>query len=235
MKFSLRWRQAIVIALALHIVVIGIFGFLIPWIDAVDEKPPEPTVEYSSGDGSADNGDGSGDEQQEEEQQPEEEPPQQQPEPQTPVPVQENITSPVTAKDPYNAIAEKKDAGEKETKKDDGNQAGNKGEKGGKKKQGKGNPPITLKPVYPPKGIVKFKGYITVQSLIKEEGTVKKTKLMTPVRDRKNPEMDKINKLAAEYASQWLFKPATDENGNAIETYKNISIPFNQPPKLEKE
>lgn len=142
MKFSLRWRQAIVIALALHIVVIGIFGFLIPWIDAVDEKPPEPTVEYSSGDGSADNGDGSGDEQQEEEQQPEEEPPQQQPEPQTPVPVQENITSPVTAKDPYNAIAEKKDAGEKETKKTTATKPAIKGKKAVKRNRARATRPL---------------------------------------------------------------------------------------------
>ena len=191
MRFKSKWKPAVLIAFAIHVVIIGIFGFLVPWIEgSADAQPSEPTVEYSAGDGTdGDGGDGSNQDEQQDEQKDEpkdeqkEETPQPTQEPVTPVP--ETVTSPVTATDPY--------------------------------------------------GIVKFKGYITVQAYINTDGKVPRGKLMTPVRDRNNPEMNRINSLAVEYAKKWLFKPATDENGNPIASYKNISIPFNSPPKLEKE
>lgn len=238
MRFRSKWKQALIIAVALHIVFIGIFGFLVPWIDGqAADKAPEPTVEFASGDGTDGDG-GSGDsEQQDQDEQKEEEKPEEQqpvtPEPSPVTPVPETITSPVTASDPYNAIAKKTSEGETaEPKSGNGRDSG---KKGGGKGQKKGNPPITEKTFYPPKGIVKFKGYITVQSLVGTNGKVTKVKLMTPVRDRKNPESAKVNKLAEEYAMKWLFKPATDENDNPIPAYKNISIPFNALPKVEKE
>jgi len=41
MRFRSKWKQALIIAVALHIVFIGIFGFLVPWIDgqAADKAP----------------------------------------------------------------------------------------------------------------------------------------------------------------------------------------------------
>ena len=57
MRFRSKWKQALIIAVALHIVFIGIFGFLVPWIDGqAADKAPEPTVEFASGDGT--DGDG---------------------------------------------------------------------------------------------------------------------------------------------------------------------------------
>ena len=145
----------------------------------------------------------------------------------------ETVTSPVTATDPYNALVTKsaQNGQPSVTKSTGGGKKGN----GGGGGQKRGNPPITEHTEYPPRGIVKFKGYITVQAYINTDGKVPRGKLMTPVRDRNNPEMNRINSLAVEYAKKWLFKPATDENGNPIASYKNISIPFNSPPKLEKE
>lgn len=239
MRFKSKWKPAVLIAFAIHVVIIGIFGFLVPWIEgSADAQPSEPTVEYSAGDGTdGDGGDGSNQDEQQDEQKDEpkdeqkEETPQPTQEPVTPVP--ETVTSPVTATDPYNALVTKsaQNGQPSVTKSTGGGKKGN----GGGGGQKRGNPPITEHTEYPPRGIVKFKGYITVQAYINTDGKVPRGKLMTPVRDRNNPEMNRINSLAVEYAKKWLFKPATDENGNPIASYKNISIPFNSPPKLEKE
>ena len=61
MRFKSKWKPAVLIAFAIHVVIIGVFGFLVPWIDGSADAPPsEPTVEYSAGDGTdGDGGDGS--------------------------------------------------------------------------------------------------------------------------------------------------------------------------------
>lgn len=113
MRFKSKWKPAVLIAFAIHVVIIGIFGFLVPWIEgSADAQPSEPTVEYSAGDGTdGDGGDGSNQDEQQDEQKDEpkdeqkEETPQPTQEPVTPVP--ETVTSPVTATDPYNALVTK--------------------------------------------------------------------------------------------------------------------------------
>ena len=109
MRFKSKWKPAVLIAFAIHVVIIGVFGFLVPWIEgSADAQPSEPTVEYSAGDGTeGDGGDGSNQDEQQDEQKDEqkEETPQPTQEPVTPVP--ETVTSPVTATDPYNALVTK--------------------------------------------------------------------------------------------------------------------------------
>ena len=70
MRFKSKWKPAVLIAFAIHVVIIGVFGFLVPWIEGSADAPPsEPTVEYSAGDGTdGDGGDGSNQDAQQDEQ-----------------------------------------------------------------------------------------------------------------------------------------------------------------------
>ncbi len=81
-------------------------------------------------------------------------------------------------------------------------------------------PPVALKEIYPPKIGLEFKGYVSVLVTIGIDGKIKAMKVI------KSSERIIIDNIALNAAKNWIFKPALDQDGNAMESNKIITFDF---------
>lgn len=81
---------------------------------------------------------------------------------------------------------------------------------------------IVIEKFYPPEGITTFKGRARVGGKINTEGKIVNPRIIVTSGSQR------VDEIAMGYAGKWTFIPAMDVNGNLIECYIMISIPFNQ-------
>lgn len=79
-----------------------------------------------------------------------------------------------------------------------------------------------VKPYYPAPGIVSFRGRVSVSGRIGKDGRIHETKIMI------TSGRPLVDALAMNCAKKWIYKPATDRNGQPMECNAIISIPFDR-------
>lgn len=229
MNYPKHWRLAFVLALFLHFFIWSGMTFLVPLLGAKPTIAAEDAIALEDVPGDdGEEGDAGA-----EEAEPEETPPQPEPEPE-PQPEEalppedapdetEDLddTSPIVAEDDADAIAQfKQEVAEAKT---------DTGKKVSSIIVHKGNgqhlnmAPKLVMDYYPPEGLVKFKGRVSVSATIGKDGHVTRTRIMVTSGQML------VDQHAMVAAKKWLFKPALDDKGQPMEVDKIIVIPFNVP------
>lgn len=237
MNYPKHWRLAFVLALFLHFFIWSGMTFLVPLLGSKPTIAADDAIALEDVPGDdGEEGDAGADEGTPDEAPPEPEPePQPEPEPE-PEPQPEDAlppedapdetedfddTSPIIADDDADAIAQfKQEVAEAKT---------NTGKKVSSIVVRKGNgqhlntAPKLLADYYPPEGLTKFKGRVTVAATIGKNGHVVRTKIMVTSGQML------VDQHAINAVKKWFFKPALDDKGQPMEVDKIISIPFNVP------
>lgn len=231
MNYPKHWRLAFVLALFLHFFIWSGMTFLVPLLGSKPTIAAEDAIALEDVPGDdGEEGDAGAEEGEPDETPPEPEPePEPQPQPDDAVSQEDapdetedfDDTSPIIAEDDADAIAQfKQEVAEAKTDT-------------GKKvsiivvRKGNGQhlntAPKLLADYYPPDGLTKFKGRVTVAATIGKNGHVIRTKIMVTSGQML------VDKHAINAVKQWFFKPALDDKGQPMEVDKIISIPFNVP------
>ncbi len=229
MNYPKHWRLAFLLALFLHFFIWSGMTFLVPFLGSKPTIAAEDAISLEDVPGDGDETDeDSGNS--EEDAAPEETPPEPEPEPPQDETPPEDVpdevedmddTSPIIADNDEDAIAQFKQE-VADAKKEPGKKVSNiivhKGNG-----QHLNTAPKLVMDAYPPEGIVKFKGRVSVAATIGKDGRVIRTKIMVTSGQML------VDQHAIVAVKKWLFKPALDDKGQPMEVDKIISIPFNVP------
>ena len=205
MHYQTHWRLAFLLAFFFQLIVWLVLMVVIPQVFKAMEFPAEETpipVEEPQ------------------EQEPEPEPPPPPPPPETEEP--EEVEAVVEAEIPEEAITEiLKDV---QDMKDDAAESAPKVLRSGEGKQ-MGQPGKILHAEQPPFGVIDFKGRIAVSAHIGKDGKVMSTRIMI---SSGNLIYDRMARRIVE--TKWKFTPASDVNGEPMESDMQCPVYFNMKP-----
>jgi hypothetical protein len=216
MHYQTHWRLAFLLAFFFQLIVWLVLMVVIPQVFQAMKPPPEQTpmewVDIA-----------------EETPIPVEEPQEQEPEPEPPPPPPppeteepEEVEAVVEAEIPEEAITEiLKDV---QDMKDDAAESAPKVLRSGERKQ-MGQPGKILHAEQPPFGVIDFKGRIAVSAHIGKDGKVMYTRIMI---SSGNLIYDRMARRIVE--TKWKFTPASDVNGEPMESDMQCPVYFNMKP-----